>query len=111
MTLQLSDAANAGNLSLTRRLLKKEGVNVNVNETNSVGATPLMLASQGNPVSVVDHLVKKGGADVNLGDNMGYTAVFYAAIANNPAAVAWLADKGDARGGPGQQRRLDSPPH
>jgi len=72
MSLQLSSAVKARNVSLARnaslaRRLFKQGANVN--EVNCVGLTPLVVASANDYAEMVELLVKKAGASVNMGDN------------------------------------------
>ena len=64
MSLQLSSAVKARNVSLARRLLKQ---GANVNEVNGVGLTPLVVASANDYAEMVELLVKKAGASVNMG--------------------------------------------
>ena len=48
-----------------------------VNQKNIRGATVLMAAAIGGPLSVVEYLIEKG-ADVKMRDNDGHTALMYA---------------------------------
>ena len=62
--LQLSSAVSARNVSLARRLLKK---GANVNEADSRGTPPLIIASYNDYTDMVELLVKKGGASSEPG--------------------------------------------
>ncbi|OUM65658.1 hypothetical protein PIROE2DRAFT_41490, partial [Piromyces sp. E2] len=61
-------------------LLLLKGANPNVrNNTDENGSTPLMKASYGGHVNIVEKLIEKN-ANVNATDNMGYTALIWAAL-------------------------------
>jgi len=57
-------------------LLLRHGANPNVGDALSV--TPLHIASELGDVSIVELLVEEGGASVNVVDEEGETALFYA---------------------------------
>ncbi|MDY5918496.1 MAG: ankyrin repeat domain-containing protein [Treponema sp.] len=75
MTL-LMYAAKEGFLDFTELLINN---NVNVNEANSEGVTPLMLASYNCNLEVLNSLIE-AGADINARNNDGVSVLEYAAM-------------------------------
>lgn len=75
MTL-LMYAAKEGFLDFTELLINN---NVNVNEANSEGVTPLMLASLNCQLEVLNSLIE-AGADINARNNDGVSVIEYAAM-------------------------------
>jgi ankyrin repeat protein len=72
------------------------GLGGNINCRDTDGQTPLMIAAQFNDWIHFDTLKTaiKLGANVNLTDNQGHTAYFYAKKASNQQAMDYLVEKG-----------------
>lgn len=68
------------------------GANVNAKD-GKFSVTALMLASSKGRIELVDLLVKKG-ADVNVKDDEGFTALWYASRANHIEVMAYLQEHG-----------------
>ena len=62
-------------------------------KSNTLGVTALMLASYKGKFEIVELLIKNG-ADVNLRDEDGYTALYYATRANHKEVMAFLQEHG-----------------
>ena len=68
--------------------------NLNINEENFVGDTPLMLAVMNGNILMVEYFIFKKFANVNIAENRGFTP-FMAACANgNLSLVQLLVDQG-----------------
>ena len=65
-------AAENGHLDIVDSLLKKKGIDVNLQNVN--GYTALMLATQRGHLDVVNRLLEENVIDVNIQDNDGNTA-------------------------------------
>ena len=72
------------------------GVNVNVNAKDQNGCTALMSSADNDSNSCIDIIkfLLKSGADLELKDDNGSTALIYAVKANNIPAVDTLIDAG-----------------
>lgn len=64
-----------------------------VNQVDSRGRSPLMVAAKHNSSSVVDVLLKQGSY-VNVRSNKGWTALMYAAAHNSSETVRLLIESG-----------------
>lgn len=84
----LHSAAQRGHAEVVRFLLN-EGANVNERYDN--GATPLITAAA--HLEVLQVLVA-AGADLNMADNWGNTALFYATMLRTTKCALFLLDKG-----------------
>lgn len=83
-------AASGGQVAILQSLLTQK-TKLNVNARTRWGVTPLMqaVAAPGNVT-----LLLEAGAEVNLTDRTGLTALHYAAQADNAPSVALLAKAG-----------------
>jgi len=68
--------------------------NVNTNERNFAGITPLTVAAEKGNLEIVTLLVENGGADVNLASSYGVTPLIAAAAAGNADVAQFLVHKG-----------------
>ena len=71
----IHDAARLGNLELVQAELDK-GVDINFKDSE-YGGTPLHFAAYGGALNVVKFLLANE-AEVDVGNNQGWTALFYA---------------------------------
>jgi hypothetical protein len=92
VTLDLVKAAAAGDLAEVERLLLKGGL---INGADADGRTPLIAAAYESRREVVLHLVQRG-ADVNLKDRAGVSALLAAAgnAASDSTQVAVILNAG-----------------
>ena len=76
------------------QLLLKHGADVNSRE-NNMGITPLTAVSIGkDPQPALLELLIQNGADTNLVDNGGYTALFRTVQHSRPETAIWLLENG-----------------
>ncbi len=68
--------------------------NVDTNERNYAGITPLTVAAERGHVDIISLLVEKGKADVNLTSSYGITPLIAASAAGQTAAAKYLLDHG-----------------
>jgi len=61
-----------------------------VNEKDTEGTTALMAAVSEGRIDIVKVLIEKG-ADVNIKDHSGFTALAMATLINCPVFNGWLA--------------------
>ncbi|GMI15726.1 hypothetical protein TrLO_g10264 [Triparma laevis f. longispina] len=87
----LASAAVAGHEDVVKVLLKNK--EVNVNESDNEGLTPVMNVCEHGSVVVLKMLVKAGG-DVNAVSVNGFTALIVASAAGNLDQVKFLLDSG-----------------
>jgi len=73
-------------------VLLHHGANPNVGDEH--GATPVHTASETGSVALVEALVDEGGASVNIADNEGETALFYALRGQHTGVVHKLIEFG-----------------
>ena len=74
------------NINQVEKLIRKK---VNINVIDEEGRTPLMRASWRGFVKIVNILVE-AGAEVNITDNFGRTALTYALHWGNKETIAYL---------------------
>jgi ankyrin repeat protein len=89
----LTRAANNGHETMLRLLLEK-GADLNIEEKDGRGRTPLEWAAVNGHEAVVKLLLEKV-ADTNVKDGCGRTALWWAAENGHEATVKLLLDKGD----------------
>ena len=77
---------NEHKIESAKWLLKNK---ININEIDSKGETPLMLACKNGFFAVVDELIKKD-ADINIENYSGYTAIEFAIYNNHTYAYKRL---------------------
>jgi len=87
----LASAAVAGHEDVVKVLLKNK--EVNVNESDNEGLTPVMNVCEHGSVVVLKMLVKAGG-DVNAVSVNGFTALIVASAAGNLDQVKFLLESG-----------------
>ncbi|OUO56429.1 ankyrin repeat domain-containing protein [Candidatus Avelusimicrobium gallicola] len=68
--------------------------NVDVNEKNYAGITPLTIAAEKGNMEIIKMLVEDGNALVNEASSYGVTPLIAAAAAGNDEAVAYLVEQG-----------------
>ena len=68
--------------------------NVDVNEKNYAGITPLTIAAEKGNMEIIKMLVEDGNALVNEASSYGVTPLIAAAAAGNDEAVAYLVGQG-----------------
>lgn len=68
--------------------------NVNVNEKNYAGLTPLTIAAEKGNLQIIQLLVERGKANLNEPSSYGITPLIAAAAAGKNNAVVYLIDKG-----------------
>lgn len=68
--------------------------NVDVNEKNYAGITPLTLAAEKGNLPIIQLLVERGHADVDQKSNYGITPLIAAAAAGQSKAVIYLLGQG-----------------
>lgn len=68
--------------------------NVNVNEKNYAGITPLTIAAEKGNMEIIKMLVEDGKATINEASSYGITPLISAAAAGQDEAVAYLIQKG-----------------
>ncbi len=95
----LGRAAQAGNVEMLATLLDW---GEDIEETDSVGNTPLMAAAMTGTEGAIQLLIKRG-AKVNATNNLGRDALFYANLARHENAAEALVN----RGGRGRAVRLN----
>lgn len=76
----LHEAAQKGNLSLVKELIKKRKVDVNLK--NESGHIPIQLAVLHNYYEIVDLLIESG-SDLTSQDNSGWSILHFAAVNGN----------------------------
>eukprot|EP00122_Pirum_gemmata_P010044 Pgem_evm1s9279 len=77
MTFQsLHDASRFGDIEIVKKLILNG--QVDINEANEKGKTPLWIASYNRQLEVLKFLILNGNADVNKADNDGYTPLYVA---------------------------------
>jgi ankyrin repeat protein len=87
---ELHRAASSGNIKVVRELLRR---GADINATDSMLHTPLMLASAGGHAAVVKYLLRKNG-DADRQNYMGETALMLAVQSEQPEVVRLLLRKG-----------------
>ncbi|HUG17436.1 MAG TPA: ankyrin repeat domain-containing protein, partial [Planctomycetaceae bacterium] len=85
----LHDAAAAGQIGRIRQLLAERGIDIN--DRDSEGKTPLMVAAAADEAHLVA-LLMLGGADETLRDNDGKSALMHAVEAGHSTTVKLLID-------------------
>src|SRR4051812_11160465 len=80
-------AVTSGNLPAVRAFLDS-GVSINVRDQEA--GTPLLWAAESDRSDIVRELIQRD-ADVNAQNATGWTALFYAAIAQNVHVIERLA--------------------
>lgn len=88
-------AASAGQLDVVKELLAKGSALENDAKDND-DVTPLMLAAAGGYFEIVFNILKSG-ADPNLYDRMGWSALHHAASNGHSVVVSFLLGKVNAR--------------
>lgn len=83
----LTIAAEKGNMEIIKMLVE-DGKAI-INDKSSYGVTPLIAAAAAGNGEVVSYLVEHG-ADVSAKDDLGKTALIYAANIDNPKLVSNL---------------------
>jgi len=68
-------------------------LNIDFNQKDKTGCTPLMYASQKGYTSLVQYLIQYG-ADVNASNNFGLTALMYASRNGHGSIVSYLISQG-----------------
>ncbi len=96
----LMEAIKEGSESMVAYFLKKD---IDFNQTNNNGLTPLALAAGENRVDIIRLLIRKG-ADVNYVSNRGWTALIEAADEGALDAAKELLDAGAKTDLPGTSR-------
>lgn len=66
---------------------------INLNQRNDLGQTPLMMAAQQGQSSILDRLLTEGG-DPNLLCRQGRNALHYAALSGDPESINVLINAG-----------------
>jgi ankyrin repeat protein len=74
---QVFEAAEEGNLEALEFWISQQ--DFNVNESDDEGYTTLMIAVNSGHLSIVEFLLENG-ADVNMADSTGWTALDYAKL-------------------------------
>jgi len=87
----LTHAIKMGNEDRVRMLTYTSGIDVN--QRNYAGLTPLTIAAEKGPLSIVKMLVNKG-ADVNMRSSYGITPLIAATAAQNVDIAKYLVSKG-----------------
>ena len=81
-TFDIHDCARKGQLKPLSKLLKRaKEFNIDVNEVDEDGRTPLMLACRGGQGKAVEYLMQ-AGASPDIKDNDGYAAVHFSVLAS-----------------------------
>lgn len=81
----LSVAISKGDIEMVKKFIE-EGTNVN---KKSNGMTLLMYAARYNKVEIIEYLLQKG-ADRDIKDSQGFTALKHAELSNAIDAIAVL---------------------
>jgi len=84
--MSLADAASDGNLAFVEKNVEADA---DINQRDSYGYTPLMIATYHNNHHVVDYLLERG-ADVNLQGKDGRTAIILATCNMNTKIIKSL---------------------
>ena len=86
---------NPSEMEELRRLMEREcDVNVNLKKDDDIWKrTALHLAADSGKLEVVKYLLEKGGAEVNVQNNGGWTALHLAARNGHLEAVKYLLEK------------------
>ncbi len=84
-------AIKSGDADRVRTLIY---ANVNVNERNYAGITPLTVAAEKGNLNIVKMLVEEGGAAVNLASSYGVTPLIAAAAAGQREVADYLIKNG-----------------
>ncbi|WP_420629919.1 ankyrin repeat domain-containing protein [Candidatus Leptofilum sp.] len=90
----LFDAAEFGDLDWVERSIGSLGLNgkpVNINAQDNGGKTILMIATRYNHIDVVRFLLEKG-ADPNIRDKRGHTALIEAQAGGHKELIELLTD-------------------
>jgi ankyrin repeat protein len=81
-TFDIHDVARKGQLKPLSKLLKRaKEFNIDVNEVDEDGRTPLMLACRGGQGKAVEYLMQ-AGASPDIKDNEGYAAIHFSVLAS-----------------------------
>jgi ankyrin repeat protein len=86
----LHDAVEANDLPKTKNLIESKVVHVNA--LGKFNRTPLHLASKYGNIEILKFLIRNG-ADPNVKNIHGFTALYVAALANNVAAIEILVQQ------------------
>jgi hypothetical protein len=86
----LRESSAAGNFGAVKLFL---ALGANVNTENKYGSTPLILATYGRHLDIVEYLIDHG-ADVNVKNEDGNTPLWWAANEGHTELVRCLIDKG-----------------
>ena len=84
-------ASKKGDPAIVELLLKKEGININLQ--NKSNLTALMIASYEGHTAIVELLLKKEGININLQNNFNSTALILASNKGHTAIVKLLLEK------------------
>ncbi|MBR3632012.1 MAG: ankyrin repeat domain-containing protein [Elusimicrobiaceae bacterium] len=68
--------------------------NVDVNERNYAGITPLTIAAEKGNMEIIKKLIEEGGASINTPSSYGVTPLIAAAAAGNREVVGYLLANG-----------------
>ena len=92
-TKKLWESARDGNLEEVTRLLGLGNVNINWENPDAYGESPLIVASRNGNLPVVRALLD-AGADVNQVEGGGATAIYWAAFQGDTEIIKLLLEKG-----------------
>ena len=87
----LHDSVQAGDFKSVQSLLQTD---IDVNQKDLLGYTPLHIAAQEGYIDIVKLLVKIKGAKVNVGDFLNTTPLHYAAEEGHLKVVQFLVEAG-----------------
>lgn len=83
----LHHAVQLGNVEIMRLLLNVPNIQLNI--LNGVGQTPLHIAAINQNAAMIEQLIR-AGAQTNIQDAQGMTALMYAARTDNPESIYYL---------------------
>ncbi|KAL3081258.1 hypothetical protein niasHS_012362 [Heterodera schachtii] len=86
-------AAQMGNLELCKLLVAK-GAKVNQRSKDKRGIVPLHIACARGHLTIVKFFLERGGADIEVADSDGDTALIYALLENKLDIVHYLIARG-----------------
>ncbi|OON99239.1 MAG: hypothetical protein ATN35_01630 [Epulopiscium sp. Nele67-Bin004] len=85
----LNGAIQQGNLNLVKQSLEELELNIN-DSINDEGDTALILATQYNKSNIVKYLVQERGAEIDIKNTNGKTALDYASEAHYAEIIKLL---------------------